>query len=147
MICLLHAYPVNVCLIGCCLVSLCLVSPYTEYHFCRNRLIACLVEHLEYLWTRWVCCKTRHHRRMWCQSLTKKCQQWVVEGKLGGGRSRKTWLRMWLKVRLAEERKEDVALSVLEGMGLRVDDTRDRQILKGKLLVKRLSRASMENRH
>jgi len=33
----------------------------------------------------------------------------VVEGKLGRGGSRKTWLRMWLKVRLAEERKEDVA--------------------------------------
>jgi len=62
----------------------------------------------------------------------KKCQQLLVEGKAGRGRGRKTWLHC-----IRRDMKE---------LELKVDDFRDRQIWKGKISLKRMSRASMENR-
>jgi len=63
----------------------------------------------------------------------KKCQQLIVDGKAGTGRGRKTWI--------------DCVRRDMNELELRADDTKDREVWKRKILVKRPRRASMKNGH
>jgi len=80
----------------------------------------------------------RHNRLRWFgyvetksgDDWVKKYQQLVVEGKTGRGRGRRTWI--------------ECVSRVMKELGLRVDDSRDREIWKGNTSVKGMSRASID---
>ena len=64
------------------------------------------------------------------EDWVKKCLNLSVDGKVGRGRSRKTW---------SECVKRDMKI-----LGLKVEDTKDRLSWRRKIFGTRLSRASME---